>query len=76
MGIDTCKLGKLCYNHLADPNNLCNDDHTGCLYFNPVEYIEFLIPQPVFSKIMSYVPAKEFNDAEECVYTEVKSSNL
>ena len=24
---------------------------------------------------MSYAPAKEFNDAEECIYSEVKSSD-
>jgi hypothetical protein len=30
---------------------------------------------PAFSEDMSYAPAKEFDDAEERIYSEVKSSN-
>jgi len=42
---------------------------------NHVECIEFLIQQPVFREHMSYAPAKEFNDAEERIYSELKSSD-
>jgi len=76
MGMNTWKLGKVYYNHFADLNNLCDDDYTGFLYFNPVEYIEFLMQQHMLSEIMSYAPAKEFYDAEERIYSEVKSSDL
>ena len=75
MGIDCWKLGKVCYNHLANPNNLCQHDYTHFFYRNPVECIEFLMQQPAFRKHMSYAPAKEFNDAEERINSEVKSSD-
>jgi len=75
MGIDSWKLGKVCYNRLPNPNNLRNDDYTCFLYHNPVECIEFLMQQPAFREHMSYAPAKEFNEAEEHIYSEVKSSN-
>jgi len=41
-GIDSGKLGNVCCNGLADPNNLRNDDYTQLLSLNPVEHIEFL----------------------------------
>jgi hypothetical protein len=75
MGIDSWKSGKVCYNRLADSNNLYDDDHTCCFYRNPVHCIEFLMQQPAFREYMSYAPAKEFNDAEERIYLEVKSSD-
>jgi hypothetical protein len=31
--------------------------------------------QSEFMEHMSYAPAKEFNEAEECIYSEVKSSD-
>jgi hypothetical protein len=31
--------------------------------------------QPAFRIHMLYAPVKEFNDAEECIYSEVKSSD-
>jgi len=73
MRIDSCKSGKVCYNHLADSNNLRDDDYTSLFHRNPVECIEFLVQQPAFREHMSYAPAKEFNDAEERIYSEVKS---
>jgi len=44
-------------------------------YRNPVECIEFLTPQPVFRELMSYAPTKEFHQAEECIYSDVKSND-
>jgi len=75
MGIDSWKSGKVCYNRLADSNNLRDDDYTHFFYRNPVECIEFLMQQPAFREHMSYAPAKEFNDAEERIYSAVKSSD-
>jgi len=75
MGIDSWKSGKVCYNCFADPNHLCNDDYTHFFYCNPVESIEVLMQQPAFWEHMSYAPAKEFNDAAERIYWEVKSSD-
>jgi hypothetical protein len=75
MGIDSWKSGKVCYNRLADPNNLWDNDYTRFFYHNPAECIEFLMQQPTFREHMSYTPAKKFNDAEECIYSEVKSSD-
>jgi len=75
MGIDSWISGKVCYNRLAYSNNLRDDDYTRFFYRNPVECIEFLMQQPGFREHMSYAPAKEFNDAEEHIYSEVKSSD-
>jgi len=75
MGIEYWKSGKVCYNRLADSNNLGDDDYTPFFYRNPVECIEFLMQQPAFREHMSYAPAKEFNDAEQRIYSEVKSSD-
>jgi len=75
MGIDSCKSGTVCYFCLADPNNLRVDDYTLFSYRNPVEWIEFLMQQPAFREHKSYAPAKEFNDAEERIYSEMKSSD-
>jgi len=75
MGIDSWKSGNVCYNCLADPNNLHDDDSTCFLHCNPVDCIEFLMQQPAFRDHLSYAPAKEFNDAEERIYSEVKTSN-
>ena len=72
MGIDSCISGKVYYNSLANPNNLHNTDYTNFFYRNPVEFIEFLMHQPVFMEHMSYTPAKVFNDAEEHIHSEVK----
>jgi len=57
MGIDSRKSGEVCYNCLADPNNLCDDDYTWFFYCNPVECIEFLMQQPAFREHMSYAAA-------------------
>jgi len=43
MGIDSWKSGKVCYNHLADSNNLRDSDYTRFFNRNPVEWIEFLM---------------------------------
>ena len=75
MGIDSWKSGKVWYNHLADPRNLRDDGYTGFFYCNSVECIEFLMQQPAFREHMSYAPAKEFNEAEERIYSEVKSGD-
>jgi len=75
MGIDCCKSGKECDNHLADQNNIRDDDHTLFIYHNPVEFMEFAMQQPVFREHMLYAPTKEFNDTEEHIYSEVKSSD-
>jgi hypothetical protein len=75
MCIDSWKSGKVCYNRLADPSNLRDDDYTHFFYRNPVECILFLMQRPAFREHMLYAPAKEFNDAEECIYSEVKSSD-
>jgi hypothetical protein len=74
MGMDFWKSSKVCYNRWADPDNLPDDDYTRFLSRNPVECIEFLMQQPAFREHMLYAPAKEFNDAEEHIYSEVKSS--
>ena len=75
MGIDSGKSRKVCYNCLANPNHLRDNDYTHFFDRNPVECIEFLMQQPAFREHMSYGPAKEFIDAEECIYSEVKSSD-
>jgi len=75
MGADCWKLGKVCDNELTNPNNLRDDDYTHCFYRNPVECIEFPMQQPAFREHMLYAPAEEFNDAEECIYSVVKSSD-
>jgi len=43
MSINCWKSGKVCYNRLANPKNLCDDDYTRFFHPNPVEYIEFLM---------------------------------
>jgi len=75
MRINSWNSDTLCSNGLANPINFSNDDSTCILYHNPVECIEFLMKKLAFREHMSYAPAKEFNDAEECIYSEVKSSN-
>jgi len=75
MGIHAWKSGIVCYNPLVYPNNLRDDDYTFSFYRNPVECIEFLMQHPAFREHMSDAPEKEFNDAEERIYSEVKSSD-
>jgi len=75
MGIDSWKSSKVCYNCSVDANNLRNDDYARFIYRNPVECIEFLMQQPAYREHMSYAPAKEFNDAEERLFSEVISSD-
>jgi len=75
MGIDSGISGKVCYNCLANPINLHNDDSTHFFFRNPVEYIEFLMELPAFREHMSYAPAKVFIHAEKRIYSEVKSIN-
>jgi hypothetical protein len=69
MGIVSENSSKVCFNRLADPNNLRDDDYTHFFYRNPVQSIELLLQQPAFREHMSYAPLKEFNDAEECIYS-------
>ena len=73
IGIDSWKTGKVCCNCYPHPNNHHDDDFTHFFYCNPDECIEVLMQQPPFRENMSYAPAKEFNDAEECIYSHVKS---
>jgi hypothetical protein len=73
MGIDSWKSGKVCYNRLADTKNLRNHDYTHFLHRNPVECIEFLLQQPAFREHISSAPAEELNDAEQHIYSVVKS---
>jgi len=75
MGIDSWKSGKVYYNCLANPNNLLDNDYTCFFHHNPVEYIEFLMHQPAFREHMAYAPAKELNDAEKHIYSEMISSD-
>jgi hypothetical protein len=75
MGIISWKSGKACNNRFADPNNLGDDNFTRFFYHDPVECIKFVKEQPAFREHMSYAPAKEFNDAAERIYSQVKSSN-
>jgi len=74
-GINSWKSSKVCYNRLADPSNLRNDYCTRFFHHNPVECIELLMQWPAFREHMSYAPGKEFNDAEERIYSEVESSD-
>jgi len=64
MGIDSSKLSNVCYNSLADPHNLHDDENTCFFCRNPVECIEFLMQQLAFREHLSYALAKEFNDPE------------
>jgi hypothetical protein len=73
-GIDCWTSGKVCNNRFADQNNLRDDGYTRFFYRNPVECIELLMQKLALREHMSYAPAKEFNDAEERIYSEVKSS--
>ena len=73
MGLDSWQSGKVFYNCLADPINLHNDDYTLSFYFNPVECIVFLMQLSAIREHTPYAPAKEFNDAEDRIYSEVKS---
>lgn len=72
IGIDSWTSSKVCYNDMADPKNLRNDDY---LYCNPVECFVFLVQHPAFREHMLYGPAKELNDADEHIYSEVTSNN-
>jgi len=75
MGIDSWKLGNVCDNHLANANNLPDNDYPRFFYCNSVECIHFFMQQPAFGEYKLYAPAKEFNDAEEPIYSEMKSSD-
>jgi len=75
MALNSKKCGEVCYNCLADSNNLRDNDYTSFFYCDSVECIEFLLQQPAFREHMSYAPAQEFTDADKCSYLEVKSSN-
>jgi len=75
MGIDYCKSGNAYYNTLADPNILCDDEFTPFFYRNPVECIEFLIHWPAFRKYIKYALEMKFNEANEHIDSEVKSSD-
>jgi len=67
------KTGTVCYDHLPDQLNPHDEDYTRFFYRTPVEFIEFLLEQPALRENMMYAPAKEFNDAEEHIYSVGKS---
>jgi len=73
--IDSGKSITMCYNGSADPNNLRDDHYTHLFYHNSFEYIEFLMRQPAIREHMSHTPTKAFNDAEEHIYSDEKSSD-
>lgn len=75
MGINSATSGKVCYNYLFHPNNLRDEDYTHFLYRNSGECIELLKQQLVSREYMLYSLAKEFNNAEDYTYLEVKSTN-
>jgi len=72
MGIDSSKSREMCYNCLDNPTNLCDDDYTCFFRRNPVECIEFLMQQLAFREHISYATAKESDNAQEQIYSEVK----
>jgi len=69
------KSGRQCYKHLGDRNNLHDNGYSRFFYSHSVKCIEFLIEQHAFREDMSYAPAKEFDDAEDHIYAEVKLSD-
>ena len=73
MGINSSISGNACCNRLSDPNNLRDDDYTRFFYSNPVECITVLTKQAAFREHISYAPTKGFIDAEDRIYSEVKS---
>jgi len=75
MGTNSRISGIVCYNPSADPNNLRDDHSKHFICRNPVACNEFVMRQPAFTKQMSYALAKEFDDAEEHIYSEVKTSD-
>jgi len=75
IGSESWKLGNGCYNRVADPNNLRDDDYTFFFYCHPVEFIEFLIQLPAFREHMSYTAAKEINEADEHIHSKVTLSD-
>ena len=58
IGIDSWKSGNMCYNCLANANNLRDHDYTGSFYSDLVECIEVLIQQPAVREHLSYAQAK------------------
>jgi len=75
MGIDFWKSGKVCYNCLADPNSLHNDEFTKFFYSNPGECFEFIMQHSAIREHMFYAQVKALNEAEDCIYSEVKSND-
>jgi len=75
MVIKCWKSAFVCYTWLPDSNNLRDNHYTRFSFHNPVESIDFLMQQPAFKEHMLYAPSKEFNHAEECIYSEIKSSD-
>jgi len=72
-GIDSYTSVDMYSNCLADPNNLLHYDYRRFSNLNPVECIEFFMHHAAFREHQSYAPATEFNDAEERIYSEVRS---
>jgi len=66
--INCWKWGTGSYSRLVDPKNLRDDDSTFFHYCNSVVCIKFLMQQPAFREHRSYAPAKEFNEAVECIH--------
>lgn len=61
---------------LAKPNNVRKDGNPPFMYRNSIEFIWFLIQQPLSWEHMTNAPAKEFKAGAEHFYIEVKSNNL
>jgi len=72
MGINSGIFGKVCLNHLADPNNLCHDDFTHFFHPNPVKCIWCIMQHPVYWEHKSYAPAQELNEAKDYIYSDEK----
>lgn len=72
MGFDFWTSRQVCYNHLADANDIPADDYTSFFYCNPVESILSLMEVLAFREYMSYDPGKELNEAEEGINLEGK----
>jgi hypothetical protein len=72
MGIDFWTSMHVCYNQLADLNDIPDDDYTSFFYRNPDECIPSVMELPAFREHMFYDPETEYDKAEEGINSEVK----
>lgn len=72
MGIDFWTSMHVCYNQLADLNNIPDDDYTSFFYPNRDERIQSLMELLGFREHMFYDPETEYDEAEEGINSEVK----